>query len=95
MQVLGDDELKKQLKVGDSFGEIALLYKSKRNFIIKTSEECTVWGIDRENFRKAVEDIILKDFEENKSIVDSVPFLNSLTLKQKEIIAGSFVIQKY
>ncbi len=35
MQVISNDKIKKTLRVGDGFGEIALLYKSPRAFSVK------------------------------------------------------------
>lgn len=58
MQVISQDKVKKQLRVGDGFGELALLYKAPRSVSVKAGENCTLWGIDRSTFRKAVEEII-------------------------------------
>lgn len=58
MQVITKDKVKKQLRVGDGFGELALLYKAPRSVSVKAGENCTLWGIDRSTFRKAVEEII-------------------------------------
>jgi len=55
MQVISNDKIKKTLRVGDGFGEIALLYKSPRAFSVKACENCCLWAIDRNTFRKAVE----------------------------------------
>lgn len=35
MHAISAGKVKKQLRVGDGFGEIALLYKTKRNFSVK------------------------------------------------------------
>lgn len=55
MQVITKDKVKKQLRVGDGFGELALLYKAPRSVSVKAGENCNLWGIDRGTFRKAVE----------------------------------------
>lgn len=54
MHVIVDGKTKKQLRVGDGFGEIALLYKTPRAFSVKACETCCLWGIDRNTFRRAV-----------------------------------------
>lgn len=54
MHVIMEGKIKKQLRVGDGFGEIALLYKTPRAFSVRACEGCSLWGIDRNNFRKAV-----------------------------------------
>lgn len=55
MQIISKNKIKKTLRVGDGFGEIALLYKSPRAFSVKACEQCSLWGIDRNTFRRAVE----------------------------------------
>lgn len=62
MQVVVGDKPKKTLRVGDGFGEIALLYKSPRSFGVKACENCNLWGIDRNTFRKAVEEVIVQEY---------------------------------
>lgn len=54
MHVIMEGKIKKQLRVGDGFGEIALLYKTPRAFSVKACEGCCLWAIDRNTFRKAV-----------------------------------------
>ena len=60
MEIEGHDKIKKKLTVGDAFGEIALLYKTQRKISVKTISECVLWGINRQDFRKAIEEIIMK-----------------------------------
>jgi len=38
------------MKPGDGFGELALLYNSKRTASIRATESCSLWGIDRNKF---------------------------------------------
>ena len=72
MQVISNDKIKKTLRVGDGFGEIALLYKSPRAFSVKACELCYMWAIDRNTFRRAVEEIIILEYEENKKFMENV-----------------------
>jgi cGMP-dependent protein kinase len=60
LNVIVEGKVKKQLRVGEGFGEIALLYKAPRAFSVQTCEGCCLWAIDRNTFRKAVEEVILK-----------------------------------
>ena len=62
MQVIADGKMKKQLRVGDGFGEISLLYKAPRLFSVKAIQSCFLWGIDRSTFRKAVDEIVLEQY---------------------------------
>ena len=52
----------------DGFGELALLYNANRSSTVKALENCKLWGIDRDNFRKAVDEMITKEYEENRKI---------------------------
>ena len=46
--------------------ELALLYNAPRSASVKCFEQCSLWGIDRNTFRRAVEEMITKEYEENR-----------------------------
>ena len=52
------------MKAYDGFGELALLYNAPRSATVKALEHSHLWGIDRDTFRKAVEEMITKEYEE-------------------------------
>ena len=56
-QIIINEELKKTLKKGEAFGELALLYNAPRSASVRTIGDCGFWGIDRNTFRKVIEDI--------------------------------------
>ena len=60
------------LKKGDGFGELALLYNAPRSASIKAKELCSVWGIDRPTFRKAIEEHSTQHFAENRKFIEAV-----------------------
>ena len=62
------------MKSGEGFGELALLYNAKRSASIKALENCSLWGIDRNTFRKAVEEMANKQSKENKVFMEKVQF---------------------
>ena len=74
-----DDDIKKSIKNGDYFGELALLYNAPRSASIKTEQESFFWAIDRKTFKKVVEDITSKNFRENRKFLDNVNFFESMT----------------
>ena len=47
MKVLVDEEFKRELKPPASFGDIALLYNSKRTATIRSITHCELYGITR------------------------------------------------
>ena len=55
-----NNENKKVLSKGEGFGELALLYNSKRSAPVRTLKPCKFYGIDRKTFRSVIEDLSLK-----------------------------------
>ena len=68
------------MKGGESFGELALLYNSPRSATVRAIEETYMWCIDRITFRKALQENVEKNFEDNKKFIEKVPFF-SFTLE--------------
>jgi cGMP-dependent protein kinase len=68
-QIIINGEVKKTLKASDAFGELSLLYNAPRSASVKTIGDCAFWAIDRNTFRKVIEDISLKDYEENRKFI--------------------------
>lgn len=54
-----------------------------------------MWVIDRLTFRHAVEEIIIREFTENKKCFESVRFFANLNPSQKDTIASSLIRQKF
>ena len=73
-----NDKVKRNLMTNDGFGELALLYNAPRSASVKTIESCYLWGIDRKTFRRAVEEIIIKEYEENRKFIDAVRFFSNI-----------------
>lgn len=95
MEVIVNDKTKRELKAGDGFGELALLYNAPRSASVKALEECYLWGIDRNTFRRAVEEMITKEYEENRKFMEVVRFFHNLTNEQKDAIAAVLIVQKF
>ena len=70
MEVFVNERSKRELKVGDGFGELALLYNAPRSATVKATQKSYLWGIDRNNFRRAVEEMVTKDYEENRKFME-------------------------
>lgn len=52
--IIIDDQLKAILKVGETFGQLALLYSCPRSASVYCRKKTYLWGIDRITFKKAV-----------------------------------------
>jgi cGMP-dependent protein kinase len=57
------------LKAPEAFGEMALLYNAPRSASVKALGDCAFWAIDRNTFRRVIDDISLRDYEENKEFI--------------------------
>ena len=75
-EIIIHDEVKRVLKQGDAFGELALLYGTPRTASVKPKLDCEMWGIDRSTFRNAVEELVQKDYAENRAFIDNIKFFD-------------------
>lgn len=90
-----DSKFIKNLKEGESFGEMALLHGAPRSATIKAKTDCLLWCLERKTFRKIVDHISQLNFEENKSFVDSIGILSNLDNDQKQILCTNLIKEIY
>ncbi|CAK55705.1 unnamed protein product (macronuclear) [Paramecium tetraurelia] len=90
-QIIINNEVKKTLKQGEAFGELALLYNAPRSASVKAVGDCAFWAIDRNTVRKAIEAISQRDYEQNKEFINKVQFFESLTDDQKAAIPSALI----
>lgn len=95
VEVLVNSERKNALKSGDSFGEMALLHDSPRSATIRTLVKSTFWTVDRQTFRTTLEELNAKNYEENRTFLNSVPAFEHLNDQQKDALVNSFIVQKF
>jgi CRP-like cAMP-binding protein len=72
LEVKINGNTKRYLKKTDGFGELALLYNSPRSASILAIEETILWGIDRANFKRVVQETIIKEFTINQKFINGV-----------------------
>lgn len=72
-----------------------MLYGAPRSASIKTLEPCGLWGIDRHTFRRAVEEMVVKQTDENRKFIEAVRFFQTMTNEQKDAVAGVLISQKF
>jgi len=110
-QVIINEQVKKKLNSGEGFGDLALLYNSSRTASIQALEKMKLWGIDRISFKKAVEEVSIKDYETNRAFIENIKFfskkgltqisiriyefLGNLTNEQKDGIASVLITLKF
>lgn len=94
-EVIVHEKPKRIISTSESFGELALLYNAPRSASIRSKEISTLWGIDRNTFRKAVEEMVAKEYEFNRSFIDDIAFFQNLTTGQKNALASVLYTQKF
>jgi cGMP-dependent protein kinase 1 len=77
MEILVNNKHRKCLGETESFGELALLYNAPRSASVRAIGKSFLWGIDRNSFKTAVDEINTKDFDENRKFLDNVKFFGS------------------
>lgn len=70
MEIIINEKSVRVLGVGSYFGEIALLYNATRSASIKTQSDCGFWSLDRSTFKKTIEELTLKEYDENRRFID-------------------------
>lgn len=85
----------KDISIGDSFGELALLHNTKRSASIKAVTQCYMWGVDRRTFRNAVEKLSDANFEENNDFITTVPIFKNLSKNQKDALVQTLTPLKF
>ncbi|EGR32300.1 protein kinase domain protein [Ichthyophthirius multifiliis] len=94
-QIIINNDAKKTLKQGDCFGELALLYGAPRSASVKTIGKCSFWAIDRNTFKKAIADVVQKEYQENRAFIDKITFFDKMTSEQKDAIANVLITQVF
>jgi cGMP-dependent protein kinase len=80
---------------GEGFGELALLHDNPRSATVKCLEFITLWGIERQTFRKVIEEMNTQIYEQNREFLDKVTLLQPLSSHQKDSLAASLVTLKF
>ena len=95
VEIYSNNEYKKTLKEGDTFGQLALLYQAPRTVTIKAITNCLFWIMERKHFRQIIDRINQIQFEENKRFIQSIPILSSIDSSQKAFLCSSLNKQIY
>jgi len=77
-EVIINGEKKKTLQHGEGFGELALLYGAPRSASVKSIGICGLWAIDRNTFKKAIADIVHREYNENRSFIEKIKFFSKI-----------------
>ena len=75
-------------RVGDSFGELALLYNSPRAATVLCEEDGAVWALERKAFRYVMQQMGNQAALTAESFLKTVPMLSPLTDEQLSALAA-------
>ena len=95
LEVLVKGRKVNRIGAGEGFGELALLHDNPRSATIRCAEKTTLWGIDRQMFRKVIEEMNTQIYEQNREFLEKVTLLQPLSSTQKDSLAASLVPHKY
>jgi CRP-like cAMP-binding protein len=72
VSILINGEHKRTLVAGQFFGDLALLYNSRRSATVKAVTDCKMWGITRDAFRNLIKKIKTEQYKENRDMLNKV-----------------------
>lgn len=87
------NEFRLELKRGNSFGELSLMYDSPRAATVIAKTDSYVWVLKRESFRKIINFLGQLYFDENMKFLNSIHFPIDSTFKS--VLANNLMIHIY
>jgi CRP-like cAMP-binding protein len=72
VSILINGEHKRTLVAGQFFGDLALLYNSRRSATVKATTDCKMWGITRDAFRNQIKKLKTEQYKENRDMLNKV-----------------------
>ena len=88
-----NNEFKKNLNKGDSFGELALMNDAPRSATVKANSDCEVWTLKREVFRKILEFISNINYSQNMKFLNGIDI--PLDKNIKSLLANNLLQEIY
>ena len=95
VEVIINEQTKSLLSKESCFGDIALLHDSLRTASIRTIESSELWVLSRSSFRRAIKSVSKSKHTTNKQFLETVPFFQALTNKQKSQILLLSISQEF
>jgi cGMP-dependent protein kinase len=88
-----DDKLTKNIRVGDSFGEVALMNNVPRDGTVKAVTDCELWALKKEVFYKIRDFLFALNFKENMQFLKTIDL--PLDEEMKTLMANNLIQNIY
>lgn len=89
------EEEVKILSRGNFFGDLALIFAAPRSATVRAVSACTFFCISNILFRRVVQDIVKKNYEQSKLSIEKIPLFKFLTKREKNSIAYNTLLMKF
>lgn len=93
--IAGEEKFLKSYGESDVFGELALLYNTKRAASINAKTAVKLWTLDRDTFNHIVKDSARKQRERYESFLAKVPLLKPLDAYERSLLCDAFTEATY
>lgn len=92
----GEEKVVKTCGIGDSFGELALLYNCPRAAsVISKDKPCKLWELDRETFNRIVKDSAAKKRTTYTEFLKKIPLFGNIDEYEMMTIADALKIESF
>ena len=93
--IIINGEKKDIITKGNCFGDSELLYGTNRAYTLKTATECSVWIMEKKNFKKVVEHILHITYDDNNTSLLKLNIFECLTKDQKIKLLNNIYRETY
>ena len=86
IHLIVNNEVVKEVKAGESFGELALLYKTTRSCSAVADTDCFLYFLERKTFNKIMDFLLKKNSDKIEQFVEKNSFFKNFEITEKNYI---------
>jgi cGMP-dependent protein kinase len=84
-----------RIERGEIFGEYAILYNQTRMASVRALSDAYVWGMHRRVFRRLIEELMTREYQENRAFLEKVPIFEPLTREERDRIEHNLLKTRF